>query len=83
MIKTETTYTKKVFGEFAKYSIKSNWSMKVIYGCAVLLLAFATVILFLGNNITEGILFAILGFVFAICAPLMRVIINQNNKRLT
>ena len=80
MIKTKMNYSKEAFNDFAKYSIKTSGTMKIIYICAVLILACSVVLLVLGN-IAEGILYGCLGLIFAFYAPLMRLIINLNNKR--
>jgi len=80
MIRTKTTYSKEVFNDFAKHNIKTSGSMKVIYGCAVIILACALVMAVLGS-IVEAIVYGILGLIFAGYSPLMKAIINANNKR--
>ena len=64
MIRTKTTKSKEVFNDFAKHNIKTSGSMKVIYGCAVIILACALVMAVLGS-IVEAIVYGILGLIFA------------------
>ncbi|MBQ3214404.1 MAG: hypothetical protein IJB10_05335, partial [Clostridia bacterium] len=79
MINSKITNTKKVFKDFAKYSVKTNVTMKIIYTLAVLILA-ASVVLFVSNHILDGAIFAVLGVIFALCAPAMQWLNITNNK---
>lgn len=79
MINSKINNTKKVFKDFAKYSVKRNITMKIIYILAVLILA-ASVVLFVSNHILDGAIFTVLGVIFALCAPAMEWLNVSNNK---
>ena len=79
MINSKITNTKKVFKDFAKYSVKTNITMKIIYTLAVLILA-ASVVLFISNRILDAAIFTVLGVIFALCAPAMEWLNVSNNK---
>ncbi|MBQ9792414.1 MAG: hypothetical protein IJW32_01525 [Clostridia bacterium] len=79
MINSKITNTKKVFKDFAKYSVKTNITMKIIYTLAVLILA-ASVVLFISNHILDAVIFTVLGVIFALCAPAMQWLNVSNNK---
>mgnify|MGYP003290083492 CR=1 FL=1 len=80
MIKSEMIYTKQVFNDFAVYNIKKNKEMKFIYICAAIILAF-TIVMFTVGDIISGIIYGVIGIIFACYGWFMKIIINHNNKK--
>jgi len=80
MIKSEMTYTKKAFDDFATYNIKKSKAMKVIYICSAIILA-CSLVMFVTKDYTEAILYLFLGLIFAFYNLVIKLIMNQNNKK--
>lgn len=80
MIKSEMTYTKQVFNDFAVFNIKKNKEMRFIYVCAAIILAF-TIVMFTVGDIVSGIIYGVIGVIFACYGWFMKMIINHNNKK--
>ena len=79
MIISKTKYTKKVYDDFANYSIKSSRAMNYVYICSGIILAFS-IAEFVIQKFSAGVLFLFLGLLFALYGVFMRIVIKLANK---
>lgn len=81
MITTQTLYTKKVYGDFATYFIKTNKSVKIIYICAAIMILCGLLTIFAINEVVNGIIFCVIGVLFALYSILLRFLVILGNKK--
>ena len=79
-IKSQQTYSKKVFEDFASFTAKNSKAMIVIYICSAIILL-CSIALFITGDIFRAIIEVFFGVFFACYGQVIKFIMRQNNKK--